>query len=583
MRISSDFLRRVLFLQQILAISLANVQILTFSNGNSQETVPIIAENEVISQYDYFSQLTSSCVLPTVQTDDELTFSRSFLVQNLNNFSAELSISVSFDSSSLNLSDSSAKSLQIAQNSAVSATFLYDCAVNPKFLDNETVIFSLVAVDFEIKSQEPGAVSQKFQASFLKICQRSASELSPFDASFAILAVLSMIIVFFAVKNQKITSFQQRFPSVCVRWWLSIPYILLVTGFLVLWTRFSEETELVLYVLMVFLSLGAVTFTLKELLYYMKIFEVCNVRVFVQRCAVSVHVFLCFLLALCVVVPWILTKHYILTDVLALFIVFAGFKLFKITSLKHGTLFLLILAVYEVFERLVFGFLSESPLKSFNNSKFCYPLRFEVPTFDDFLTKRCSWLNITNLLFPGLFLSYFHRYDASKKVKIYFLMGFCGYLCGNLVWIVVSLLFAYSSPLLVYTFPVMIGLCSLLAYKRNENLELWEGLFYDYDVAYANIKKSEMEEREMLEEKRDAFENQGLFEGLLDSELDSVGSFEGKEEREKELMVLQKNEGKVEKGGIKKKIKAFEGMKMLPGMSITNKEELEKVLKNKKK
>jgi len=137
----------------------------------------------------------------------------------------------------------------------------------------------------------------------------------------------------------------------------------------------------------------------------------------------------------------------------------------------------------------------------------------------------------------------------------------------------------------------MIGFCSLLAYKRNENLDLWEGLFYDYDLVFANLKEKK-QNSEILEEKEDIFKKETLFEGLLESSFDSRcesqddKNKEKKEEMYNELVAIEKSELfgdeeniEREESQVKSKIKAFEEMKFVPGMSLQGKEELNKLLK----
>ena len=88
------------------------------------------------------------------------------------------------------------------------------------------------------------------------------------------------------------------------------------------------------------------------------------------------------------------------------------------------------------------------------------------------------------------------------------------------------------------------------------------------------------ENKEVFEENSDAFHKEMLFEGLLDSSFESNREDEKIEERkvgekEKEMEIL---------GGsqvIKSKIKVLEEMKFMPGMSISNKEELNLIMKNK--
>ena len=96
----------------------------------------------------------------------------------------------------------------------------------------------------------------------------------------------------------------------------------------------------------------------------------------------------------------------------------------------------------------------------------------------------------------------------------------------------------------------MIGFSSILGYKRNENLDLWEGLFYDYDQSVGNI-------REEFIVNETAFKKKILFEGLLDS------SFESTEEEEIDIkkigegsdIVLKSNKKCLEESKSKKETK----------------------------
>lgn len=554
------------------------------SDNLAFEKTIIFNQGALTKNFDYYSQLTSTCVLPIVQQDNITITARSFYLSNQNaEESLEIKLAIDYDSSSLKIKKYENDQIlneTINANSNFRLDFDYDCNVNPNFNDSETVIWSLITMDLTIENSKNE--SKVIQLSYIKVCQTSKSNLFAFDASFGILAILSMVICFFGAKNQRITSFQRKSLGVSITWWMGFIYIILIFLFMIVWAYAQSITQIGLFVIMIIVSFLAVTFTLKELLYYFKIFEICNFKIKIPKFNISVLGIICSLLSVGLLLVWILTDHYILTNVIALFIVFACFKIFKINSLKNGAIFLLIVGIYEIFEDLFVDLMNlPVPIDNFFNSDFCYPLKLEIPTFNLFLTKRCSWLSITNLLFPGLFLSYFHRYDASKKIKIYFLMGFFGYFCGNAIWILVSFFAAYAHPLLLYTLPFMVGLCSLLAYKRNENLELWEGLFYDHDLAFANIKKNEGSQK-MFEEKTDVFNKETLFDGLLDSSFDSSGSIE-KGENEKEMILFNKQEEKKGESPIKSKIKAFEEMKMIPGMSITNRQELENIIKHKGK
>ena len=586
MKNPSKYLKNVFFLTIcILFVSSLNLDIQTSDSSNLNKAI-VLTQGTLSKNYDYFNQLTSNCKVPNVQNDVENINSRSFYFNNNDNMNSyNMTMNLTYDKDSLFISSSPVLdstlviSQEILKNSSFQLELFYDCSQNPKFNTTQFPIWTIITMDIKLQSLKE---TQSFKVSYIKVCQ--TTNLYKFDGSFIVLAGLSMIVIFFGVRNQRITSFQRKFIGFNINLWMGVLYLVLTLVFLVCWSYFQSVSMVAFLIFMVLLSLFAMIFTLKEFLYYFKIFEICNITLNIPKFPISLMMIFCGVLSLGTVIAWLITSHYFLTDILALFIVFASFKIFKINSLKKGTFCLLLIGFYEILAEMLSNYWSNFLIDVFYSSDYCYPLKFQIPCFSLFLTKRCSWLSVTNLVFPGLFLSYFHRYDSSKKVKIYFLTGYFGYLCGNVLWLLTSLFFAYASPLLFYAFPFMIGFCSLLAYKRNENLELWEGLFYDYDLVFPNIREVK-ENKEIFEEPKDVFNKQTLFEGLLDSSFDSKESNEDKvEERkvEKELQVLPiiVKDSEPEKQ-VKSKIKLLEDLKFVPGMSITNKEELNQILKNK--
>jgi len=45
------------------------------------------------------------------------------------------------------------------------------------------------------------------------------------------------------------------------------------------------------------------------------------------------------------------------------------------------------------------------------------PIRFVFPTYDYYIDKNCSWVSLTDVVFSGVFLSYFHRIDKAHGIK----------------------------------------------------------------------------------------------------------------------------------------------------------------------
>jgi hypothetical protein len=283
------------------------------------------------------------------------------------------------------------------------------------------------------------------------------------------------------------------------------------------------------------------TFSLKEIFYSLNALEFCNKRIKIPRFPMSLSTMIYGFISLGVVLIWALTKNFMMSNLLALFKVFASFKVFKVTSLKNATFFLLIVGFFEILQEIIMIFWKSYPsVDPYYSSDFKFPLKFEISTtFTPFLTKTNA--HITNLILPGMLLSYFHRYDFSKNIRIYFLMGYFSYFCGSIFWILINFIIPNSMSFFLYPLPFMIGFSSFLAYKRNENLDLWEGLFYDYEQSVANIKE-EQENTEDLAGNGVSFKKQLLFEGLLDSSFESIEGEIGKISEEEKKDDFGKNQ-----------------------------------------
>ena len=191
---------------------------------------------------------------------------------------------------------------------------------------------------------------------------------------------------------------------------------------------------------------------------------------------------ICLLISLAVTIPWAITKNWIASDILALFIVGASFKIIKVSSLKKGIVFLFFTIWFEIIWGIILNYVLTFEYDVFFSSSFVLPFKLECPTFNTYLNKRCTWLAITDLVFPGLFISYLHRFDTSKNVKVYYIISMIGFALGNLLWIVFAYVLPFSLPLSMWAFPLMIGIVAFMAYQRNEHQEIWLGTFYDVEL-----------------------------------------------------------------------------------------------------
>ena len=69
-----------------------------------------------------------------------------------------------------------------------------------------------------------------------------------------------------------------------------------------------------------------------------------------------------------------------------------------------------------------------------------------LPTINPVYGLKCSWLPISVTIFPGILLSYFHRFDNSRNTKIYLITSSIAFFFGAMIWITITSLSTVSFP-----------------------------------------------------------------------------------------------------------------------------------------
>lgn len=110
------------------------------------------------------------------------------------------------------------------------------------------------------------------------------------------------------------------------------------------------------------------------------------------------------------------TQDFITNDFLAVCIIVALIKLFKFTSLKEAIFCCGIVLIIETVAAVVYHF--AYPEQSYNDvfgKSVMSPLILQFPALRTTLYKKCSWVPITEVIFPGVALSYLRRYSACNS------------------------------------------------------------------------------------------------------------------------------------------------------------------------
>ena len=113
-------------------------------------------------------------------------------------------------------------------------------------------------------------------------------------------------------------------------------------------------------------------------------------------------------------------------------------------------------------------------LNLFNN-----PFFLQIPTINPVPNQKCSWLFISSLVFPGIFLSYLYRFDKCRSSYVYYTIFLVGYTIGSLCWTFISIFSSFTLPLGIISEPILLITIVLYANRRNELAILWNGEFLD--------------------------------------------------------------------------------------------------------
>ena len=90
-----------------------------------------------------------------------------------------------------------------------------------------------------------------------------------------------------------------------------------------------------------------------------------------------------------------------------------------------------------------------------------------MPSITKELYRRCAWLPITAILFPGLVLSYLRRFDKTRGTYLYFIIGLISFYAGSVLWMVIDLETVHSLPFAIISEPITIVIVLIYSTRRN--------------------------------------------------------------------------------------------------------------------
>ncbi|RDD37357.1 Signal peptide peptidase-like 2B [Trichoplax sp. H2] len=235
---------------------------------------------------------------------------------------------------------------------------------------------------------------------------------------------------------------------------------------------------------------------------------------------------------------------WVIQDLLSCAFCIVILKYYALPNLKFCTFLLTLLFLYDIFfvfitplitkngesimvQVAVGGGRTSSQARNWTTSTVReeLPLLIKVPRFyhsayiDTCFDPMYSLLGFGDILVPGMFIAFCHRFDVQKpydSIKVYFLVSLIGYVIGLIATFVGLILSGRGQPALLYIVPLTLIPTSIAAWRRSELKQMWKGKF-ENRVRSASIEDSEQDDAEQDEMERDVDSNNDREPGVLSS------------------------------------------------------------------
>lgn len=93
-----------------------------------------------------------------------------------------------------------------------------------------------------------------------------------------------------------------------------------------------------------------------------------------------------------------------------------------------------------------------------------------VPDLVNNLYKKCSWLFIIDIIFPGVMLSYLRLYDLNRGSVYFGVYTLCGNITvvlATILWVVLEYAYPFSIPFSMVTYLSLMAVVFLVSWSRN--------------------------------------------------------------------------------------------------------------------
>ena len=165
---------------------------------------------------------------------------------------------------------------------------------------------------------------------------------------------------------------------------------------------------------------------------------------------------------------WFTNKNFLLNDLIFTCFIVAGLKILKFISFKISIISFIASITTQIIFILALTLGNDTSsystvvLNDLNN-----PLIIQLPTINPVYGSKCSWLQITSILFPGILLSYLRRFDSSRNTNVYVVTYLIMFFSGSILWMILSIFSPIALPFGIIAEPLILIFIPFFAWKRK--------------------------------------------------------------------------------------------------------------------
>jgi len=191
---------------------------------------------------------------------------------------------------------------------------------------------------------------------------------------------------------------------------------------------------------------------------------------------VTVSGIVSFVLSLGLLLTWLFTGFFILTDLLAVCMAVMTLCFVKVPNMMISTILLTLFFLYDIFWVFISEYIfTKNVMVTVATNLPSLPM---VIVFPRVLSQGYSLLGLGDIVLPGLFLCFLYRFDNRLETPFkhgYFLRAWIAYIFGLFFTFVMALLLQRGQPALLYLVPATLPTTAFFGWRRGELRHLWKG------------------------------------------------------------------------------------------------------------